>query len=112
MSDREERMEQFAHSYPGPKGERGPRGKEGKLPAATRRAIIYLFIVSFLLAGAALVLSIRQVSKSDHQWCATLDLLSSHPVSRPADPAANPSRENAWVFYTDVRDLRGAFGCG
>ena len=110
MSDREERMEQFAHSYPGPKGERGPRGKEGKLPAATRRAIIYLFIVSFLLAGAALVLSIRQVSKSDHQWCATLDLL--YPEKPPAgNAAANPSRAYLQDLHARFADLRSSLGC-
>lgn len=74
-------------------------------------AVVVVFV---LIAGSILTslgLSLRAVSNSDHRWCATLGLLTSRPVPRPADPKANPSRENAYVFYTNLRTLERQFRC-
>lgn len=67
---------------------------------------------AFLLAvGASLVTSLQVERQSNKQWCDTLGLLTSHPVPRPTDPGANPSREQNWLFYQDLRQLSRSFGC-
>lgn len=48
---------------------------------------------------------------SDRRWCATLRLLTSNPVSPPANAAANPSREASYLLYVDFLQLRSDFGC-
>lgn len=73
--------------------------------------MVFLFCLSFLLAGAAFWLASREVSTSEHKWCSTLDLLTSHRVPKPTEPQANPSREQAWIFYSDFVSLRQQLGC-
>lgn len=51
------------------------------------------------------------VAYSNRQWCDTLNLLTSRPVPRPADPAANPSREGQYLFYINLVQLGKHFGC-
>jgi hypothetical protein len=51
------------------------------------------------------------VAYSDSQWCETLDLLTSHPVPYPADPAANPSRVQSYDYYESFLHVKGKFGC-
>ena len=70
--------------------------------------IVVVFIAS--IAGSYL-LGLHALHQSQGQWCTTLTLLTSRPVPKPTDPAANPSRENAWLFYQHLRDLERAFGC-
>lgn len=49
--------------------------------------------------------------RTEHRWCATLDLLTSVPVKPPADPASNPSREGEYKLYLDFVQLKHDFGC-
>lgn len=70
---------------------------------------IFISVVAVVAAGFGI--SAWQVHQDQLQWCATLDLLTSQPVPRPANPAANPSREQAYQLYTDFMALRGRFGC-
>ena len=107
MSDEHNEM---VMRFRGEKGEKGDRG-EGMTQGA-RRAIVFLFVLSVLLAGGSGAFTLRQVNESQQKWCTTLDLLTSQPVPKPANPKANPSRESAYVFYTDIHDLRRHFGCG
>ncbi|MGH3205927.1 MAG: hypothetical protein ACRDP5_28330 [Streptosporangiaceae bacterium] len=76
-----------------------------------KRLIIFFLVLSFIASGAATYASYAQVQASQHRWCATLELLTAKPVPSPADPAANPSRLEAYVLYTDFRSLRQEF-CG
>ena len=100
----------------GRQGERGPQGDP--VPRRAIRAVLALFAVAAVLAvlallgNAALHSEIREaVQQGNHRWCATLQLLTAQPVPKPDDPAANPSRENAWVFYVNLLQLRNEFGC-
>lgn len=95
----------LAWSRPGPDG----------IPFMTRGArysVVALFVLTLLLSGSNLLWTSYQVNAQAHQWCATLDLLTSHPVPRPASPKANPSRAQAYILYSDFRDLRHRLGCG
>lgn len=76
------------------------------------RSVVALFALTVVLSGANLLFTSYQVNREAHQWCATLGLLTSHPVPRPAHPAANPSRAQAYRYYTDFLDLRHRLGCG
>jgi hypothetical protein len=73
--------------------------------------IVALFLV--LAAGVVINLAITtlEVRHSQQQWCTALDLLTAHPVQKPADPAANPSRENAYIYYRTFLDIHHRFGC-
>lgn len=71
-----------------------------------------LLLLTLIVGGGNLVATYQAVSSSQHQWCSTLTLLTSRPVARPADPGSNPSRENAYIFYTNLVKLRHNFGCG
>ena len=82
------------------------------MTARAWRAAGILVLIWVLGAGANLLFTAHEVNVSQHRWCQTLDLLTAHAVARPADPRANPSRENAYIFYRDVTDLRHRFGCG
>jgi hypothetical protein len=95
----------------GPKGDRGAQGAQGALPARARRsllardvAIIGLLLLNFLFTA-------HQVNAGNHTWCQTLDLLTAQPVARPADPAANPSRVQAYRYYVTFYDQRRRLGC-
>lgn len=80
-------------------------------PALSGLAVGLLF--ALIVAGSAFAIwqSRVAIANSDRQWCATLTLLTARRVPRPADPAANPSREDAWVFYRNLTTLRDRFGC-
>lgn len=108
MSD--ERNERLLRGPQGERGDQGPRGMRGMTPSA-RRAVVYLSIVTLLLAAANLLFTSHQVATQAHDWCSALDLLTAHPVSRPAHPAANPSRVQAYRYYVVFLDLHRKFGC-
>jgi hypothetical protein len=74
--------------------------------------VVVLFVLTFALAGANLLFTAQKVRDSDRQWCSTLTLLTSRPVPKPAEPKANPSREQAFVLYSDFVQLRHRLGCG
>ena len=61
--------------------------------------------------GLAVLTSQRSVSAGDRRWCAVLDLITSQPVAKPADPKANPSREGQYALYQDFLTLQREFGC-
>lgn len=80
---------------------------------ATRYALAAVLLCVLLLAavGGSYALSEWTVSRNDRQWCETLDLLTSQPVPKPSDPAANPSRLGQWRLYEDFLHVRDQFGC-
>lgn len=82
------------------------RAADTKAAAASARA------ASARAAGAAAkAAAAHAVSNSQRHWCATLDLLSAHPVHKPPR-SSQFARSGAYTFYTDILDLRHRFGCG
>lgn len=76
--------------------------------------IAALATIVILFAGGVLLsayLSSRAIDTSQHQWCSALELLTKTPVPKPGDPKANPSRENAYLFYSHLRALEREFKC-
>ena len=81
------------------------RGGMGKVTVA-------LVIVIVLLLLASLLFTAAYVNRANHTWCSTLILLTQHPVPKPADPAANPSRVTAYHYYSVFLAQRHRLGCG
>lgn len=78
-----------------------------KLAAAV--VVVFLFFAGAVAGSYAL--SLTAIENSQHQWCDTLTLLTARPVPKPADPKANPSREQNYQFYETLVHLRDRFGC-
>jgi len=103
----------------GPQGRQGERGPQGDaVPRRAIRAVLALFLIAAVLAVTAVagISSLHSeirgaVQQNNHRWCATLQLLTADPVPKPDDPKANPSRQNAYVFYVNLLQLRNEFGC-
>jgi hypothetical protein len=78
-----------------------------------RVAAASALIVLWLLAavGGSYWLGLQAIGQSQHNWCGALTLLTKQPVPRPSDPAANPSRENTYLFYVHLKQLERKFGC-
>jgi hypothetical protein len=98
----------------GPKGDRGERGAAGPrgLTSKTARAIVALFLIAFVLAASALLITSEEIAANNAKWCTAMVLITSHPAPKPADPAKNPSRVQAYQLYTTFRTLRRKLGCG
>lgn len=73
-------------------------------------SIVAVLIVLAAIAGSYF-LGLHALGHSQAQWCQTLELLTKHPVPKPADPAANPSRETTYQFYQGLVTLKHSFGC-
>lgn len=65
-------------------------------------------LAMFLLAVGYTGYSVRS---SQQQWCQSLLLLTKAPVPKPADPAKNPSREEAYTLYNAFSVLKKKYGC-
>jgi len=80
---------------------------------ATRLALLIatLLLVIITSVAAGWGLTLWETSIQSHQWCDTLTLLTKNPVPKPADPQANPSRQQSYLLYSDFVKLRHKFGC-
>jgi len=74
-------------------------------------SVVVLFLVSVTIGALGLLFTTNAVNSNNRQWCDTLTLLTSQPVPRPANPAANPSRMQTYTLYVDFVTLRRHFGC-
>ena len=63
------------------------------------------------LEAAAQVAISKAVAVSNHAWCSSLNILLRRPVSRPAHPAHNQSRELAYQFYQSLRAVQRQYRC-
>lgn len=83
------------------------------LSYATKMALAVTSMVFLIVAGLAIEywLITNTIHHSNAQWCDTLNLLTKHPVPKPVDPKANPSREGQYQFYVNLVQLGVRFGC-
>jgi hypothetical protein len=80
---------------------------------ATRIALLISALVVIVVAAiaGAYLLTAWQINRADQQWCNVINLLISHPVPKPADPAANPSRVQTYELYEDFVTVQHQFRC-
>lgn len=76
---------------------------------AVAAALVLVLLV--LAVAASLWLSSAAIGASERKWCGTLALLTARPVPRPADPAANPARQENYLFWLDLVRLKRDYGC-
>jgi hypothetical protein len=74
-------------------------------------SVLVIVITLALAIGGAWLLALHAQNASQHKWCTTLELLTQQRIPDPADAAANPSRENAYLFYIHLKELEREFGC-
>ncbi|MGH3402016.1 MAG: hypothetical protein ACRDRJ_05765 [Streptosporangiaceae bacterium] len=102
----------------GPKGERGEAGMSRNV----RRAIVFLFALGIAIGVANLLFTVttsghdnqlwqEAVAASDHKFCAVVTGFTAQPVPKPADPAANPSREQNYQWFERFVRLGRSLGC-
>lgn len=81
-------------------------------PKARMILSVVVVIAGLIVAvGGAYALSLYAIAASQHKWCDTLELLTSNPPPKPADPKQDVSRERAYTFYVHLKTLEGRFGC-
>ena len=76
------------------------------------KELIFFGIFIILAIGACYLFAVYQVDVSQHHWCSALNTLTSHAVPKTSDPAANPSRVEAYTLYQQFVQIKGDFGCG
>lgn len=70
-----------------------------------------LTIISMITAAAATLVSFHQIDVNNHKFCQVITPFTSTKVTRPANPKANPSREQAWEWYERYVSLGRSLGC-
>ena len=95
----------------GQRGEQGERGKQGSrgeagLSRTVRRALVFLFILNVLMAGANMLWTAHVVQAGNRDRCATLLAIEMIP---PPPPGAG--REWAAAFEAIARQRAAQLGC-
>lgn len=99
MSEADERLAR------GPKGDRGERG----LSRIQGRSVVVLFLISVLFGGSGWYWTAHEIGVNNRKFCQVISDVV--PVPKPADPAANPSRETSYVQYERAVRLGRSLGC-
>ena len=76
-----------------------------------RYSFIFLVVFSLVMAAGAVMISLYQINDSNHKWCQIVNTITEVPVSKPANPTADQSRERAWEFYIEFVVLKRSLGC-
>jgi hypothetical protein len=114
--DPQKAMEAMEYLARGPKGEQGTRGDKGDrgqrgegMTRGTRRAVVFLLAITVALSAASILFTVSYVNSSNRKFCEVISGIV--PVPRPADPAANPSRETDYEQYARFVRLGRSLGC-
>lgn len=73
--------------------------------------VIYLTAVILASTGLCLFWAAHDADSTGRKFCAIIQLATSHPVPRPADPKANPSRQQNYLGYIGAVNLGRSLGC-
>jgi hypothetical protein len=71
-------------------------------------------LLAVMVVGAqagSYLLSLHALRQSQAQLCTVFEDLTADPVPRPADPAANPSRERQYRWYLILRHVERGYQC-
>lgn len=73
---------------------------------------VFVVIVGIASAiGGSYVLSAYALNQNNQNLCSVLILLTDHPVSRPSNPASNPSREHTFEVEQSIITLERKDHC-
>lgn len=76
-----------------------------------RRRVEARDVVMVVLVAACLVFTVNYVKSTEREFCAVVTATTATPVPKPANPAANPSRQNQWEWYERFVSLGRSLGC-
>ena len=104
-------------SKPGAQGPRGVQGNQGNrgekgaagLSVSVRRAVVFLFALNFLLAGAVMLWTVHEVNADNQARCAIV--LADATIPLPHTVAGNPSRLWEAAFEAIQRQRARQLGC-
>lgn len=68
-------------------------------------------VVMVALVGASILFTVTYVRSTEREFCQVISGVTEVAVPRPADPAANPSREKQYELYMKFVSLGGRLGC-
>lgn len=74
-------------------------------------AVVVVVLGVAAAIGGSYLLSLRAIHDSEQALCPVLELLTRHPVARPADPAANPSRVQDYDLYLAAVHAEHRYRC-
>lgn len=115
MSDQDELAAiQGPRGLRGHQGERGPQGSRGERGAAgpstaVRRAVLFLFALNVLLAGANMLWTAHAVNANDQARCSSVLADATIPLPHPV--AGNQAREWEAAFEANARHRARQLGC-
>jgi hypothetical protein len=78
---------------------------------ARHKDTIFLCAFVLVLCGAVLVRAEQLDNSTRHALCPIVRLVIAHPVPRPSNPAANPSRVATYQMYEDFVIVKRQYGC-
>lgn len=67
--------------------------------------------LAVLLAITSIVFTVVYVRYTDREFCQVISAATETPVQKPADAAANPSREQSFEWYERFMSLGRSLGC-
>jgi hypothetical protein len=76
-----------------------------------RRAYVVLAALMVVLAAASILFTVHYVRTTEREFCQVVTGVTSQPVPKPADAAANPSREQNYEWYERFVRLGRDLGC-
>ena len=84
----------------------------GPLTRGQRYGLAVLVLVATLMLAIAgsYALSLRAIASSQHQWCTTIELLTSNGPPRREGTSPVTYRRGL-VFYRHMKELERRFGC-
>lgn len=74
-------------------------------------AFLALTVISMTLSVLNGLFSIREAGITGHKFCDVVHAVTKNPVAKPANPAANPSREQNYEGYILFVNLGKSLGC-
>lgn len=74
-----------------------------------RHAYVMLAALAIACGAASVLISFHQIQVNNQNFCDILTITT--PVAKPANPAANPSRERSYEAYLKARRLSHKLGC-
>lgn len=67
--------------------------------------------LALAVAVTSILFTVVYVHVVERDFCGVVTAATSTPVQKPADPAANPSREQSWEWYERFVMLGRSLGC-
>lgn len=79
--------------------------------AWARARVRWKDVVVVALVGASMLFTVTYVQDTNREFCQVITAATQPPVAKPANPAANPSRVQAYQWYLRFAALGQRLGC-